>query len=261
MLHSAACRALKFNLDLVGISEQDPRRGAVDFAKERESAPLHLRTLIDDVEFLPFRRREFEAKAMYAEIIKRGKFEATEEESLPLSGSANLPPNHRKEEAQVPPSQDLTLNPSYKQLSISRVPRVDSPTSAGEESRPAIAGGGGDGLGDGMVLDKSPGQSRARESAKQHAALLESLKRTSTLRIEQRGQVSSVDSAKTEAQRQNGDGDTSESEDDLAPTLVPLTAVGTMSDISLAHGAPKGNAGPQHDQPSMNQQSTLHADV
>eukprot|EP01043_Picozoa_sp_COSAG02_P058231 COSAG02_NODE_7213_length_3115_cov_2.587202_3_plen_140_part_00 len=61
---------------IVGVSEQDPRRGPVSFDVERESAPKELRHLIDDTEFLPFRRRAFEARAMYEEIIRRGLSQA-----------------------------------------------------------------------------------------------------------------------------------------------------------------------------------------
>eukprot|EP01043_Picozoa_sp_COSAG02_P064879 COSAG02_NODE_9622_length_2158_cov_1.908694_2_plen_196_part_00 len=195
---------------------------------------------------------------MYAEIIKRGKFEAGEEETLALAGSTNLPPNITEPPAsagaQVPHSQDLTLNPSYRQLSSSRLPPRGSPaTSDGKGSRRAIAGGGG-----GMVLDRSPSQSRAKESAKQHVALLESVKRTSTLRMQQRDQDSSVDPVRMEGQRHDGgDGDTSESEDDLPPALVPSSAAVTMTE---AHGA-QGNAGPRGDQSSSGRPSTLHADV
>ena len=55
----------------VGISEQDPRRGAVDFGKEAKDAPLDLKCVVADTEFLAFRRRRFEADAMYAELLHR----------------------------------------------------------------------------------------------------------------------------------------------------------------------------------------------
>lgn len=76
--------ALDCGLDIVGVAEQDPRRGPVVFEKEkklaRASGAPELESLVDDLEFIPFRRRRFEAEGMYAEIVKRGKFEALEED-------------------------------------------------------------------------------------------------------------------------------------------------------------------------------------
>ena len=49
--------AKKYSLEFVGVSEQDPRRGPVAFDQEREAAPADLKWAIDDVEYIPFRRK------------------------------------------------------------------------------------------------------------------------------------------------------------------------------------------------------------
>eukprot|EP01050_Picozoa_sp_SAG11_P024404 SAG11_NODE_5181_length_1638_cov_1.339181_2_plen_96_part_00 len=46
--------------------------GRADFLKEKESAPADLKHLLDDVEFIPYRRREHEVQAMIDEIGRRG---------------------------------------------------------------------------------------------------------------------------------------------------------------------------------------------
>lgn len=186
-------RALEFDLDIVGVSEQDPRRGAVDFAKERESAPPHLRTLVDDVEFLAFRRREFEARAMYTEIIKRGKFEKTTRSAETPTG-ASLQPNASKQtaEARTPHDQGVTPNPSYKQL-----PPDDGNDTRASTTATAGAAGDGDGL-----AHTTTSQKRARALAKQRVALLDSV-----VHFHDRGEV------------------TSESEDEVPPVPTQAMAV------------------------------------
>ena len=57
---------------MVGIKEDDDRRGKVDFGTESETCPSDLLFILNNVEFLPFRRRYFEAQTMYSEILKRG---------------------------------------------------------------------------------------------------------------------------------------------------------------------------------------------
>ena len=52
-------------MTIIGVYESDGRRGAVDFMEEKDSAPLDVAPVLDEVEFLPFRRRVFEANTMY----------------------------------------------------------------------------------------------------------------------------------------------------------------------------------------------------
>ena len=49
--------------------EADSQRGTVDFNEERLSTPAGLKSIIEQVEFIPFRRRIFEANTMYDEIL------------------------------------------------------------------------------------------------------------------------------------------------------------------------------------------------
>jgi len=51
---------------------------AVDFVEEQASAPSDLQSIFEEVEFLAFRRRVFEANTMYDEIMRRGKFAEAE---------------------------------------------------------------------------------------------------------------------------------------------------------------------------------------
>jgi hypothetical protein len=209
--------ALTHGLTMVGVSEQDPRRGAVDFGKERERAPSHLKDLIDDLEFLPFRRRQFEAEGMYTEIIKRGKFEAAAEApqaaataaagaglaapdalsplalpSQPFGGAisgAGAGAGTRTRLRGVSMDSSATISMT-RQLSLRHSPPPGSPAPPPA----ATAGGGGGTAGEEQSPQPAAGtgtahvaQSRARESAKQHAALLDSVvTRTSSLRTEQR---------------------------------------------------------------------------
>ena len=65
--------AKKHDLKIIGVCEQDERRGKVDFAAEKAAAPDDLKDILDKVEFLPFRRRKAEADPMYREILKRSQ--------------------------------------------------------------------------------------------------------------------------------------------------------------------------------------------
>jgi hypothetical protein len=65
-----------YQCNLIGILETDSRHGAPQppekiFKQEKDSAPEDLKHLLDDVEFMPYRRREFELEAMVKEIVRR----------------------------------------------------------------------------------------------------------------------------------------------------------------------------------------------
>lgn len=66
--------AKKYERQIIGVFEADSRPGAVDFNEERLSAPADLKSIIEQVEFIAFRRRIFEANTMYDEILRRGNF-------------------------------------------------------------------------------------------------------------------------------------------------------------------------------------------
>jgi hypothetical protein len=61
-----------YGCNFVGIVEKDSRHSPADFGKEKERAPVDLKYLLDDVEFMPYRRRKYEAEAMLDELMRRG---------------------------------------------------------------------------------------------------------------------------------------------------------------------------------------------
>eukprot|EP01050_Picozoa_sp_SAG11_P006017 SAG11_NODE_450_length_9391_cov_16.666272_6_plen_299_part_00 len=68
------------------------RHSPADFAQERASAPADLEHLLDDVEFIEFRRRDFEVDAMIAELLRRG--DCAPPAASPLPGAAVMPAGH-----------------------------------------------------------------------------------------------------------------------------------------------------------------------
>ena len=61
-----------YGCNIVGVVEKDSRHGPADFGKEKERAPADLKHLLDEVEFIEYRRRDFEAAAMVQELLRRG---------------------------------------------------------------------------------------------------------------------------------------------------------------------------------------------
>ncbi len=61
-----------YGCSIVGVVEKDSRHGPADFGKEKERAPADLKHLLDEVEFIEYRRRDFEAAAMVQELLRRG---------------------------------------------------------------------------------------------------------------------------------------------------------------------------------------------
>jgi hypothetical protein len=162
--------ALEFNLDIVGVAEQDPRRGPVVFEEEkalaRASGAPELESLVDDLEFIPFRRRRFEAEGMYAEIVKRGKFEAPQEAELQAAGQ--LPPSA------VPAPAHHHNEPDGATL-LSRGRSLSSPP-------PRVAP-----------------QAKARDQARARNTMMDDLVRTASVRqdLRQQGQDQSQESRST----------------------------------------------------------------
>jgi hypothetical protein len=72
-----------YSCNLIGVVEKDSRHSPADFGKEKERAPVDLKHLLDDVEFLDYRRRGYEEKGMVDEIIRRGGVARMEPEPEP----------------------------------------------------------------------------------------------------------------------------------------------------------------------------------
>jgi hypothetical protein len=70
--------------------EKDSRHGPADFGKEKERAPADLKHLLDEVEFIEYRRRDFEAAAMVQELLRRGGVEPV------AQAKEGVPPQRRK---------------------------------------------------------------------------------------------------------------------------------------------------------------------
>ena len=94
--------AKQYNCNLIGVVETDSRHCPADFAKEKERAPVDLKHLLDDVEFIDFERRAYKEKAMIEEILRRGNTAPSSEEpepepvslpeGVPLSVQVSAPP-------------------------------------------------------------------------------------------------------------------------------------------------------------------------
>lgn len=63
--------------------EKASRHNPADFGKQKERAPVDLKQLLDEVEFIEYRRRDFEAVAMVQELLRRGGVASKVEEGVP----------------------------------------------------------------------------------------------------------------------------------------------------------------------------------
>jgi hypothetical protein len=61
-----------YSCKLIGVVEKDSRHSPADFAKEKERAPADLKHILEDVEFIDYERRNYKAKSMIEEIMRRG---------------------------------------------------------------------------------------------------------------------------------------------------------------------------------------------
>eukprot|EP00935_MAST-01C_sp_MAST-1C-sp1_P002075 g2075.t1 len=64
--------AVRLEKPIVLVHEEDARHGRFDFAKEKAAAPDDLRFVFDRHESIPYRRRDWERRAMLTTIINRG---------------------------------------------------------------------------------------------------------------------------------------------------------------------------------------------
>lgn len=71
-----------YGCKFLGVVEKDTRHNPADFAKEKRRAPADLKHLLDEVEFIEYRRRDFEANAMVAELLRRAGFATSHEEGM-----------------------------------------------------------------------------------------------------------------------------------------------------------------------------------
>ena len=53
-----------YDCSFIGVVEKDSRHGAAVFGKEKDRAPADLKHLLDEVEYIEYCRRDFEARAM-----------------------------------------------------------------------------------------------------------------------------------------------------------------------------------------------------
>jgi hypothetical protein len=60
---------LEFGCNFVGVKEDDPRHGQANIALELERAPADLEFLLAEIEFLPYRRRNYEVDAMVTQLM------------------------------------------------------------------------------------------------------------------------------------------------------------------------------------------------
>ena len=72
-----------YGCHFVGVVEKDTRHNPADFGKEKERAPADLKHLLDDVEFLDYERRDYKAKGMVDEILRRAGAQRAEPELEP----------------------------------------------------------------------------------------------------------------------------------------------------------------------------------
>ena len=66
--------AKAYGCNFVGVIEVDNRHNAANILEEKENAPSDLKCILDEVEFIPFRRRDYEEATMVEELLKRGGF-------------------------------------------------------------------------------------------------------------------------------------------------------------------------------------------
>eukprot|EP01043_Picozoa_sp_COSAG02_P008263 COSAG02_NODE_261_length_26663_cov_210.330899_13_plen_249_part_00 len=64
--------AKAYGCNFVGVKEVDESHCPADFAEEKETAPADLTHILDMVEFIPFRRRDYEEEAMIDQLLKCG---------------------------------------------------------------------------------------------------------------------------------------------------------------------------------------------
>jgi hypothetical protein len=62
-----------YGCSFIGVVEQDPRHSPADFTKEKDHAPDDLKHLLDEIEFICYRRKDFEQEAMIKELVYRAK--------------------------------------------------------------------------------------------------------------------------------------------------------------------------------------------
>eukprot|EP01045_Picozoa_sp_COSAG04_P022290 COSAG04_NODE_2498_length_4007_cov_2.461361_1_plen_336_part_00 len=75
--------AKQYNCKLIGVVEKDTRHSPADFGKEKARAPADLKHLLDDVEFLDYERRDYKARGMVEEILRRAGAQRAQPEPEP----------------------------------------------------------------------------------------------------------------------------------------------------------------------------------
>jgi hypothetical protein len=111
-----------YNCNLIGVVEKDSRHSPADFGTEKERAPPDLKYILDEVEFIPYERRNYQVKAMVSEITRRG----AEFQSRTRSPSEGLPP---------PSTRQLQLDNATQSSLLA----VDELSSHREREQPELA--------------------------------------------------------------------------------------------------------------------------
>jgi hypothetical protein len=91
-----------YSCNLIGVVEKDDRHSPADFGKEKMRAPVDLKHILEDVEFIDYRRRGYEEKGMVEEIMRRGGSVG------PLPGS--MQPEHEPEPEPEPAPEPVRLS-------------------------------------------------------------------------------------------------------------------------------------------------------
>ena len=86
-----------YGCNFVGVVETDSRHGAADFKKEKDRAPADLKHLLDEIHFIHYRRRAYEATAMVEELVRRCNINPTTSmlDALKFSIAEAVPPRSR----------------------------------------------------------------------------------------------------------------------------------------------------------------------
>jgi hypothetical protein len=119
---------LLYGCHFVGVVEKDSRHHPADFGAEKQRAPPDLKRLLDEVEYLEYRRRDFEAAAMVQELLRRGGVQAAAGPPHP----EGVPPT--RQPAQPEPEAAVSAEPE---------PEPEPEPEAGPEPEPQASGAAG----------------------------------------------------------------------------------------------------------------------
>ena len=94
--------AKQYGCNLIGVIEKDKRHLPADFDKEKRRAPPDLKHILDDVEFIDYRRRDFEAAAMVQKLLECGGLEGVPPEPPAPASTLEWLVSHKLEACHAP---------------------------------------------------------------------------------------------------------------------------------------------------------------